>query len=100
MDIFSNTDLKSKYLLERIEAEINFASKFSELYPLHKAKWLLLIEKATKEVSDAIKSAPTDILPSAVEKAEKIMSPIGALAKKHTIHCVGHAHIDMNWMWT
>ena len=27
------------------------------------------------------------------------MAPISKLAKKYTIHCVGHAHIDMNWMW-
>jgi alpha-mannosidase len=25
---------------------------------------------------------------------------MGAAAKGYTLHCVGHAHIDMNWMWS
>ncbi|MCX7591860.1 MAG: glycosyl hydrolase-related protein, partial [Kiritimatiellae bacterium] len=25
---------------------------------------------------------------------------LAALAKSYVVHCVGHAHIDMNWMWS
>ena len=28
------------------------------------------------------------------------MAPIATVAKTYTIYCVGHAHIDMNWMWS
>jgi alpha-mannosidase len=32
--------------------------------------------------------------------AEAVLAPVGKVAKKYAIHCVGHAHIDMNWMWS
>ncbi len=32
-------------------------------------------------------------------KCEKILAPYHEVAKTFTIHCIGHAHIDMNWMW-
>jgi alpha-mannosidase len=35
-----------------------------------------------------------------VAQAEQSLSPIAKAAKKYTVHCVGHAHIDMNWMWS
>ena len=30
---------------------------------------------------------------------EEAMAPASALCKAVTVSCVGHAHIDMNWMW-
>ena len=30
---------------------------------------------------------------------ERALAPMAALAKGYTLLCVGHAHIDMNWMW-
>ena len=33
-------------------------------------------------------------------QAEEILAPLGQAAKEYTIYCVGHAHIDMNWMWS
>lgn len=32
-------------------------------------------------------------------KGEEILSPYYKEAKTFTIHAIGHAHIDMNWMW-
>lgn len=32
--------------------------------------------------------------------AEAHLAPLSARAKAHTIHLLGHSHIDMNWMWT
>ena len=34
-----------------------------------------------------------------VLRAEKVLEPLGQEAKRYTVHSVGHAHIDMNWMW-
>ena len=31
--------------------------------------------------------------------AEEALLPIAAAVKAYTVHCVAHAHIDMNWMW-
>jgi alpha-mannosidase len=32
--------------------------------------------------------------------AEACLAPLSPLAKSHTVHLIGHSHIDMNWMWT
>ncbi|MDF2717538.1 MAG: Alpha-mannosidase, partial [Paenibacillus sp.] len=32
-------------------------------------------------------------------QAEQLLGDLAAEAKSYDIHCVAHAHIDMNWMW-
>lgn len=39
------------------------------------------------------------ITDSAAQFAEKLLSPLSEAAKKLTLLCIGHAHIDMNWQW-
>ncbi|HEY3781281.1 MAG TPA: glycoside hydrolase family 38 C-terminal domain-containing protein [Fimbriimonadaceae bacterium] len=88
-------------LLKRAEIQIEFAEAF--------------IEAAAKEVPtnspELVKQAraklenfdPTKGLPSfqkLVAEIEQDLKEIGQAAKKYTIHCVGHGHIDMNWMWS
>ena len=34
-----------------------------------------------------------------VEEFEKLLAPARAAAKSIRVDCIGHAHIDMNWMW-
>ncbi len=36
----------------------------------------------------------------AVEEMEAALAPLASRAREHHILCVGHAHIDMNWMWS
>ena len=35
-----------------------------------------------------------------VDEIERILAPIGHVAKTYRVHCVGHGHIDMNWTWS
>ncbi|MDH7482863.1 MAG: glycoside hydrolase family 38 C-terminal domain-containing protein [Armatimonadota bacterium] len=85
--------------LQRIRAEMKFAAKFVQLFPEKQEEWQNLILKAAEVVKNAISAeGPVDV-EAAVSEAEKIMAPIGEAAKAYTIHCCGHAHIDMNWMW-
>lgn len=35
-----------------------------------------------------------------VKEVEALLAPFAQEAKSFTIHCVGHGHIDMNWMWS
>ena len=30
---------------------------------------------------------------------ERTLAPAAAACREYTVHCIGHAHIDMNWMW-
>ncbi|HUV04014.1 MAG TPA: glycoside hydrolase family 38 C-terminal domain-containing protein [Armatimonadota bacterium] len=87
-------------LVRRIRSEINFAQRFVELYPEQKAHWEKLVLRAAKLVQDRLSAGGAVDLAAVVAEAEEIMSPIGQVAKEYTIHCCGHAHIDMNWMWS
>lgn len=90
-------------LLNRIELELDFSDalvKALEGKPeLPKAaKNELDKAKAQLEAFDPSKGTPA--FRKLVEEIEKDLAPLGQIAKTFTIHCVGHGHIDMNWMWS
>ena len=84
-------------MLDRLKGELDFARKLAAGFPKQRAEWEGLILKAAaafqQAVADGVGAGP------AVAGAEEVLKPLGAAAKQFTIHCVGHAHIDMNWMW-
>ena len=34
-----------------------------------------------------------------VAEIERLLAPVAPLCKEFIVHCIGHAHIDMNWQW-
>ena len=86
-------------LLERIEAEVAFARGLVELTPGRATEWNPLVAQA-EAIVKALKAggAATDAA-TAVARAEALLAPLAREAKSYTVHSVGHAHIDMNWMW-
>lgn len=86
-------------LLPRIAAEIDFAWHFAGLFPELQDEWRGLVARAAELVSGCLSSDGCPNLASGVAQAEEIMSPIGKAAKEYKVHCCGHAHIDMNWLW-
>ncbi|MHB0935521.1 MAG: alpha-mannosidase [Armatimonadota bacterium] len=88
------------YLVERIEAELAFAEGLCGLQPDKAPGWQPLIERARERVAAALGDRKLDGIAAAVEDAEAILAPIGQAAKAYTVHIAGHAHIDMNWMWS
>ena len=85
--------------IQRIRQEIEFAGKFADLFPRQRAAWRNLVLRASDLVREKLAAGGAIDLSAVVAEAEKIMAPIGKAAKEYTIHCCGHAHIDMNWMW-
>lgn len=85
--------------LERFRSETEFARQFAEAFPDKRRQWEDLILKATQQVADAVVSGGELDLEKTVRAAESILAPVGKVAKEYTIHCCGHAHIDMNWLW-
>jgi alpha-mannosidase len=63
-------------------------------------KWTRLAEQAWACVERALAERGERGLTDAVPEAEALLAPIARVAKGYTVHCVGHAHIDMNWMWS
>lgn len=85
---------------ERIRSELDFASKMCAVHPSSATAWKRIIERAVRILEKAIATGDIKGVARAVRDAEGAMAPIGAAAKKYTVHCVGHAHIDMNWQWS
>lgn len=84
--------------LERFETEVEFAGRLAQAHPDRQEEWQTLILQGVACVRAA--AAKRDNIGEAVRAAEGLMAPLGAAAKEYTIHCVGHAHIDMDWMWS
>ncbi len=84
---------------DRIRSEIRFAIEFTKLHADEAVEWTGVIGRAVKLVCDRLPLTSPEGMPALVAEAEAIMSPIGKAAKEYTIHCCGHAHIDMNWTW-
>ena len=91
-----NADV-NREMLERFKAEISFAEELALANPAQQAAWEQLIVQAIETVNTAL--AADRPLVETVQAAEKLLAPLGAAAKQYTIHCVGHAHIDMDWLW-
>lgn len=86
--------------LVRLGSELKFAAKFKDLYPARTAAWSTLIDRANGLLEALPEPIALESLRGVVRRAEQILAPIAVEARKYTIHCVGHAHIDMNWMWS
>ncbi|HRR91798.1 MAG TPA: hypothetical protein P5253_05945, partial [bacterium] len=82
--------------LKRFKYEVKFALRLANAFPEKKVEWEKLIEEALNLV---IENLGKKDLKSLIEEAENHLSPVGEVAKTFTIHYVGHAHIDMNWLW-
>ena len=83
------------YWSERILAEINCAIKVSEQKV---SKYDDIINESIHFLTTGFNENGT-ITKSAAVAAEGILLPVSQDAKEYTMHCVAHAHIDMNWMW-
>ena len=85
---------------ERIRHELSFTRQLATLHPEHADEWGKLIRQATRTVVSALASPEAVNLPKAVREAERVLKPVSKVAGQYTVHCVAHAHIDMDWMWS
>ena len=80
----------------RILSELEFVLRLSREMPalcdgpLEEALDFLLSTQAAEGV----------ITRSDVLSAEKLLAPVAAQARSYSLILAGHAHIDMNWMWS
>lgn len=85
--------------LERIKAELDFAVRLAEASPENQDEWTPLLERAAKLIAEGLDGGQANAA-QIVAEAEAVLGPIGEAAKQYTVYCCGHAHIDMNWMWS
>ena len=89
-----------RYGIERISAELKFAEGLKNLLPENAASWEPLIASAAAIITTLPQVCNDTELQTAIQQAEELLAPLAESAKHYTVHCVGHAHIDMNWMWS
>lgn len=80
----------------RIVAELNFAT---ELSTAHNHQYDDLIEETVDNLLAAADEEGGVITKTAAMQAEQALMPLSEAAKAYRVHCISHAHIDMNWMW-
>ncbi len=91
----------ARHWVERLTAQLAFAEGLCELHPRQARAWRRRIARASAGAVEAVSNGRTVArLKRAAAEAEAALGPIGKVAKTYTIHCVGHGHIDMNWMWS
>ncbi len=83
----------------RIRSQIQFAEHLAATAAKHGAAWRKLVEQAKAAAAAGLASETVE-LPHLVAQVEAILAPMAEAAKARTLHLVGHAHIDMNWMWS
>jgi alpha-mannosidase len=88
-----------EHVAERIRAELDFAEGLVKLHPDRQPEWAPLLERARAIAGGIGQDMPRADDAQRVAEAERVLAPLGAEAKTCVVHNVGHAHIDMNWMW-
>jgi alpha-mannosidase len=58
------------------------------------------VKKVAEEFDVRVFSESYDRLLAEIEKARSKLSHLSNEVKKFRVHLVGHAHIDMNWLWS
>ncbi len=89
------------YWLRRAETQIQFANALLRVLPPEQTGgWAAQVSNAVHILETFDPQGGVSGLSAAVQQAEQAMLGIGETAKQYTIYCVGHGHIDMNWMWS
>lgn len=96
---FSADEREVAKLLQRAEVQLEFAAALVAAAPADFASDATSRTDREAHKLDNV-SGSLEELRLAIGAMEASLADIGQAAKKYTIHCVGHGHIDMNWMWS
>ncbi|NUQ70048.1 MAG: alpha-mannosidase [Chthonomonadales bacterium] len=58
-----------------------------------------IVEEAAAAVPEALPEDESALIPL-LNQLSAALSPLETRAKAMTVHCIGHSHIDLNWLWT
>ena len=87
------------YEHERFSSERRFAGWLLSHDDKLRDRWEGPLEQAAAQIGAAFGTADLSGIRSAVRSAESQLAGLGEEAKRYTVYCAGHAHMDMNWMW-
>ena len=81
---------------DRIYAELGYAAAVSSA---NGRIYDELVEKAANTLIEEATKIGGVVSADAAKAAEAVLMPVSEKAKSYKVHCISHAHIDMNWMW-
>jgi len=100
-DSFESFSTTAQRWSRRISFELEFAEAFRLALPPGMTEgWGDLIAAARAHLAQLHTGCAIEEFQAAVVAAEREMALIGKAARTYKVHCVGHGHIDMNWMWS
>jgi alpha-mannosidase len=99
-DSFARARQTASYWHERLIAQTAFARFLCDRHPDQSAPWQKAIAESERIAAKAALSSSAESLAEAMAEAEGALAPLTGAARDYTVYCVGHAHIDMNWMWS
>lgn len=80
---------------DRILSELRFAA---ELSAINNGKYDELLHKCLDKLAFSMEEEGA-LTNGICMEAEQMLMELSEEAKSYNVYCVGHAHIDMNWMW-
>jgi alpha-mannosidase len=83
---------------QRLAAQLEFAEFLVARHP-GEGRFAPALDAARQAAAQAATAVVPD-LGAATAAIETMLAPLAARAKSYTVYLVGHAHIDMNWMWS
>ena len=92
----NNPGRKVHYWQDRIAYELIY---LMEISVIHNHKYLNLIEEMSKKIIDTIEETGSVTKQFVLRVEDELKPTLEEEAKKYTVHCVSHAHIDMIWLW-
>ncbi len=84
----------------RIRSQIAFAELVASAVPDHGTAWEPAIRESKELVASALAAGERVDWTELVARVEAALAPLAEAAKAHRLYLAGHAHIDMNWMWS
>lgn len=95
----------SGYWGRRLLGELTYAMRLSEATATVESAGVepgRLAEVAAGAAASALEALRRDraVTPSLVQELEARFAPFSAALKATKLHLAGHAHIDMNWLWS
>jgi alpha-mannosidase len=83
----------------RAAEALSFAKRLADLQK-DPAQYRPVIAQAAAKVDfAAIGRRDYDVFGTSVDTALAALKPLAQLSKQYEVYLVGHAHIDMNWLW-
>ncbi|MEW6202732.1 MAG: glycoside hydrolase family 38 C-terminal domain-containing protein [bacterium] len=93
------TEIAKFLTVEMILPELETAGTWIKGHP-DQTKFEDIIADARGAVDlESCRTAQDEKCSASIKKAKEILAPLSALAKEYNLHYIGHAHIDMNWLW-